>query len=46
MTWAKLFDLLDRAEWTIDEIADAYGTTHERVKTLIKAERGYSCLPR
>lgn len=42
MTWAQLFDLLDRAEWTIDEIADAYDTTVERVKTLIRVERGYT----
>jgi hypothetical protein len=42
MTWAAIFDLLDRAEWTIDEIAEAYATTAERVKTLILVERCYS----
>jgi hypothetical protein len=42
MTWAQLFDALDRAEWTIDESADGYGTTAERVRTLIRAERGYA----
>jgi plasmid maintenance system antidote protein VapI len=39
MTWAKLFVLLASAEWTIADIAGAYGMTPNRVKTLIRNER-------
>jgi hypothetical protein len=35
LEWHELFFMLMQAEWTDEEIAEAYGTTPERVHALI-----------
>lgn len=40
MDWHELYFLLWLADWTDDEIAEAYGTTAIRVEALRKIETG------